>query len=40
MIVESKVIRNGLINHKFRRFHFIDLAGSERTKLSNGDRLK
>jgi hypothetical protein len=40
MLIESKAVKNGIVNVKTRRFHFIDLAGSERTKQSNGERLK
>jgi hypothetical protein len=40
MLLESKAIKNGIMNVKTRRFHFIDLAGSERTRQSNGERLK
>ena len=40
MHIESKSEKNGIANFKSRYFHFIDLAGSERTKMSVGDRLK
>lgn len=40
MQIESKEARNGVVNTKNRHFHFIDLAGSERTKQIFGERLK
>lgn len=40
MQIESKYSKNGVINTKSRQFNFIDLAGSERTKMSTGERLK
>lgn len=40
--IESKTMKDGLWNVKISRFHIIDLAGSERQKLTNagGERLK
>ena len=38
--IESKSTQNGVVMTRTRQFHFIDLAGSERTKLSTGERLK
>jgi hypothetical protein len=42
MLIESRVTEDGLVNFKSSRFHLIDLAGSERQKLTDaaGDRLK
>lgn len=40
LLLQSKLTKNGVVNVKIRRFHFIDLAGSERTRHSNGERLK
>jgi hypothetical protein len=40
MHIESKYTKSGVVNTKSRQFNFIDLAGSERTKMSTGDRLK
>jgi len=40
MNIESKYTKNGVMNTKSRSFNFIDLAGSERTKMSTGERLK
>lgn len=40
MQIESRYTKNGVVNTKSRQFNFIDLAGSERTKQSTGDRLK
>jgi hypothetical protein len=40
MQIESQKLSNGIKSTKSRHFHFIDLAGSERTKKSMGDRLK
>lgn len=40
MQIESKYTKNGVSNTKSRQFNFIDLAGSERTKQSTGERLK
>ncbi len=34
-IIESKTMKNGLWNVKVSRFHIIDLAGSERAKLTS-----
>jgi len=41
-IIESKTMKDGLWNVKVSRFHIIDLAGSERAKLTSagGERLK
>jgi hypothetical protein len=41
-IIESKSMKDGLWNVKVSRFHIIDLAGSERAKLTSagGERLK
>ena len=36
MNIESKYTKNGVVNRKSRQFNFIDLAGSERTKMSTG----
>jgi hypothetical protein len=38
--IQSKVTKNSVTNLKQRCFHFIDLAGSERTKLLQDERLK
>ena len=40
--IESKTMKDGLWNVKVARFHIIDLAGSERAKLTStgGERLK
>jgi hypothetical protein len=38
--IESRYAKNGVVNTKSRQFNFIDLAGSERTKQSTGERLK
>lgn len=40
--IESKTMNGGLWNVKVSQFHIIDLAGSERQKLTKaeGDRLK
>lgn len=40
MEIESMQIKNGIKTKKTRHFHFIDLAGSERTEKSYGERLK
>jgi len=40
MQIESRHVKNGVINTRLRQFNFIDLAGSERTKQSTGERLK
>lgn len=40
MQIDSQKLNNGIKSTKSRHFHFIDLAGSERTKKSIGDRLK
>lgn len=40
MQIESQQLCNGIKSTKSRHFHFIDLAGSERTKKSAGERLK
>jgi kinesin family protein 15 len=41
-IIESKTMKDGLWNVKVARYHIIDLAGSERAKLTSagGERLK
>ncbi len=36
----SKYAKNGITSTKTRDFNFIDLAGSEKTKKSVGERLK
>lgn len=38
--IQSKLTKNSVTNVKQRSFHFIDLAGSERTKLLQDERLK
>lgn len=42
MLIESKTSEGGLVNFRSSRFHLIDLAGSERQKLTDaaGDRIK
>jgi hypothetical protein len=42
MMIESKYVEDGLVNFKSSRFHLIDLAGSERQKLTDaaGERIK
>lgn len=42
MLIESRQTEEGLVNFKSSRFHLIDLAGSERQKLTDaaGDRIK
>mmetsp|Transcript_571 Transcript_571/g.870 ORF Transcript_571/g.870 Transcript_571/m.870 type:complete len:1572 (+) Transcript_571:427-5142(+) len=42
MLIESRFVQDGLSNFKSSRFHLIDLAGSERQKLTDaaGDRIK
>ena len=36
LFLQSKAVKNSITNVKQRSFHFIDLAGSEKTKQSNG----
>jgi hypothetical protein len=42
MLIQSRVTHEGLANFKSSRFHLIDLAGSERQKLTDaaGERIK
>ena len=42
LVIESKQVREGMVNIKSSRFHLIDLAGSERQRATDaaGQRLK